>query len=377
MSALSTIIPAFGSLAAASHYSITDLGTLGGLESGATGINNRGQVVGSSSIAISPLNKNDTEELHAFLYSNGRMIDLGTLGGPSSIANGINNKGQVVGNSQTSCTYHAFLYSDGQMKDIGTLGGEFAFANAINDAGQVVGYSGQEGRHAFIYSQGKMTDLGTLGGKTSAALGINNQGQVVGISETANGQMHAFLYNGEAESIAAAAGNCSRSRSQSSSKATMLYATRRMTDLGTLDGEASRTTATNSKEQAIGSVATRINNQGQVVGFSQTASKQMHAFLYSQGKMTDLGTLGGKESMAYGINDRGQVVGTSMTASGKMHAFVWQDGAMTDLNELNTASPGMVLNEATGINDAGQIVGVCITQNKNHHAFLMTPRSQQ
>ena len=83
--------------------SMTDLGTLGGCCSIAAGINERGQVVGESQI--------ESGQTHAFLWQNGTMTDLGTLGGSYSYANGINARGQVVGGSQTvSGENHAFLW---------------------------------------------------------------------------------------------------------------------------------------------------------------------------------------------------------------------------------------------------------------------------
>jgi probable HAF family extracellular repeat protein len=124
---------------AQSGYTITDLGTLGGRFSSASGINKSGQVVGFSYIT------GDTAS-HAFLY-NGKMKDLGTLGGSQSRADGINNSGQVVGVSLTSgdAAFHAFLYSDDKMLDLNKLvpalsGWTLTEAFAINDVGQIVGF---------------------------------------------------------------------------------------------------------------------------------------------------------------------------------------------------------------------------------------------
>jgi len=118
-----------------------------------------------------------------------------------SQASGINNSGQIIGNSTIGTTQYdnAFLYSGGVMKDLGTLGTSFtsfSIATAINDSGQVVGYSSLNNgqNHAFLYSGKAMTDLGTLGGQSSEAFAINNSGQVVGFALTSGGQSHAFVY---------------------------------------------------------------------------------------------------------------------------------------------------------------------------------------
>ena len=114
------------------------------------------------------------------------IVNLGTLGGSSSAAEGININGYVVGNSFVAAdtTTHAFLYGNGEMIDIGTLGGTFGEAYSINSNGWVVGLSStaSNAAHAFVYSNGVMNDLGTLGGTSSGAQGINNNGQVVGSS---------------------------------------------------------------------------------------------------------------------------------------------------------------------------------------------------
>jgi probable HAF family extracellular repeat protein len=167
---------------------MTDLGTLGGAMSGATGINNAGEVVGGSDFVGGQFGQS-----HAFLYRDGVMTDLGTLGGTFSYAYGINNEGDVVGTAATDYfnVVHPFLYQDGQMMDLGSLGGS-GYAYGINDVGQVVGFSvTTTGDHAFLWDNTNgMQDLGTLGGNTSTARGINNFGQVVGSTGTG-----AFLYS--------------------------------------------------------------------------------------------------------------------------------------------------------------------------------------
>lgn len=183
---------------------IVDIGSqLGGVDYGisrATGVNSQGQVagtVGDFDMA------QDTRR--AFIYQQGTLTDIGSLGG-GSFANGINNLGAVTGGSQLSSAFyappHAFIYSQGQMKDLGTLGGLASTGQAINDAGQVTGFSGFDDEaypgapsHAFLYTQGQMRDLGTLAGDLSSfGWALNASGAVVGSSQARDGTERAFLY---------------------------------------------------------------------------------------------------------------------------------------------------------------------------------------
>jgi probable HAF family extracellular repeat protein len=130
--------------------------------------------------------------------------------------------------------------------------------------------------------------------------------------------------------------------------------------LGTLGGD----------DESFGNA---INNNGQVTGVSYAYSDYYYrAFLWSNGVMTDLGTLS-DVSISYGINDSGQVTGTSGRADGAYsHAFLWSNGVMTDLNTLISPGSGWELINATGINDAGQITGYGY-HNGAEEGFLLTP----
>ncbi|MCL1473358.1 DUF3466 family protein [Argonema antarcticum] len=331
---------------AASFYSISDLGTLGGTESMAYGINNLGQVVGQSQTA--------SGAKRAFLWTDGvGMSDLGHFGSNGSYATSINDSGQVSGTSglfpDSRGEARAFRYTDGVGKvNLGVLppnGGD-SRGNDINASGQVVGWANRG--HGFGYPESNdnpgyavrwtgssIQSLGTLGGYYSVGTGINDNGQVTGYSATArNAATHAFLWT---EGVG-------------------------MTDLGTLGGK--------------NSYASKINNSGQVVGKSQTANGDERAFLWNESDgMTDLGTLGGKNSYAWGINKFGLVVGNSDDANESSRAFLWENDVMTDLNSLIATDSGWELKQARDINDLGQIVGWGSINGKTH-AFLLTPVSE-
>jgi probable HAF family extracellular repeat protein len=98
------------------------------------------------------------------------------------------------------------------------------------------------------------------------------------------------------------------------------------------------------------------------------------AFLYFDGAMTDLGTLGGTQSFAYSVNASGQIVGYSTTkGNATFAAFLYSGGTMTDLNSLLPPDSGWTLYFAEAINNQGQIVGTGTNPNGQHDAFLLTP----
>jgi probable HAF family extracellular repeat protein len=167
-----------------------DLHTLGGTVSGAYGINDAGQVVGESDLGDG--------SSHAFLWD-GSMHDLGTLGGTISAAYGINNAGQVVGYSYLpgDSSYHAFLWDDTanpKMRDLDSYW-RYSEAYGINDAGQVVGRIYMESWHAFLWDAvNGMRDLAMITGLpgASVATGINNNGDII-CNSTVDGITHAYL----------------------------------------------------------------------------------------------------------------------------------------------------------------------------------------
>jgi probable HAF family extracellular repeat protein len=347
---------------AAPSYAILDLGTLGGNMSAVTGslaLNASGQVAGYTNLGT------PGTLFHGFATAPGLPItpasDVGSLGGPSTLATSVNAAGQVTGNSRLPIGQdsHAFRTAAGQpikpADDLGSLGGPESIGRAINASGQVAGESVAHPtlniRHAFrTTATGKVSDpgadLGTLGGTDSDAHGINASGQVVGWAELPGDvSTHAFRTapNGPIDAAS---------------------------DLGTLGGPISG--------------AYGVNDKGRVVGTSDTvpgpAARPTHAFRTAPNgpieATGDLGTLGGTVSGAYGINNLDQVVGYSTISpadGGGVHAFFCDaSGPMVDLNALIPAGTGWVLTHAHSINDAGQIAGVGTIDGQTH-AFLLTP----
>ena len=161
--------------------SVTDLGSFGGSEGAAYGINANGQLVGYSD--------NAAGNARAFLWANGSLQDLGTLGGPFSVAFAINVHGEIVGSSATAVVNQAraFLYYNGQMTDLGSLGGSNSSAQAINDASQIVGRATTAlgASNGFLFHDGAMYDLNALvvsglnGAHLTYGIAINNKSQIV------------------------------------------------------------------------------------------------------------------------------------------------------------------------------------------------------
>jgi len=313
-----------GRASAQTRYEVTDLGTLGGATA-AYAVNSLGQAAGES--LVGGLS-------HAFLASDGGILDLGTLGGAESIAWGINDSGWVVGLSWADDGFiHPFLYTD-HMIDLGSLGGTGGAAYAINSSSEIVGGAATPSNvmHAFRYSaESGMQDLGALGAygdyEGSTAYGINSVGDVVGSSSTQQVAYRAFLSKDS-----------------------------RMRDLGSLGGEWSR--------------GLSINDSGEIVGWSEIyiGTDFTHPFSYTEaGGMVDLGSFGGRYSSATSINSSGQIVGISGGV-----AFLYEQGRMVDLNSRISPDSGWVLTQARSINDLGQIAGVGL-HNGLVRAYLLTP----
>ncbi|MGB9206211.1 MAG: hypothetical protein WCB94_19795 [Terriglobales bacterium] len=165
-----------------------DLGALGGPDSSASFVNRRGQIAGEFFTSFTPNSSTGVPTLDPFFWENGKMVDIGTLGGTVGAPSWMNNRGQVVGYSRVAGDQyaHPFLWDkEAGLKDLGLLpGGMFGNADSINDSGEIVGGSDATGFfHAALWKAGAIVDLGTVADETcSEALSINSQGQIVGFA---------------------------------------------------------------------------------------------------------------------------------------------------------------------------------------------------
>jgi probable HAF family extracellular repeat protein len=349
--------------AAPPSYTVTDLGTM------PTGVDPAQPLAVASGGRVAGFEfTNSTGGDTAFLWTNGVFNALGTLGGNSSEAYDMNGSGQIAGVSSVAtscngslCSYadRPFSWQNGVMTNLDPGAGpdDYSGAFGINGFGSVAGFihranapaptapevptiwsgGGAQGLPTFcvIFSGGTCTQNG--GGR---ALAIADSGDAVGYSGATTGQLP------------------------------VIWSAGAITSLGSLGGNWGE--------------ATDISNNGVVVGGSRIGPYPgpVHAFVWANGTMSDLGTLlGDTGSEAYSINDGGEIVGVSNTtdqfespgvraATGR--AFLYVGGTMYDLNSLIPANSGWSLANAAAIDNDGAVVGFGF-YNGVQHGYLLRP----
>jgi probable HAF family extracellular repeat protein len=338
-------------------FDVGKLPSLGGAVSRGNSINHRDWIAGYSNLP-------GDGSRHAALWRGGSLLDLGTLGGPNSNVAwpGQNDRGTVVGIAETgdldslheswSCsaffpsvtghTCRGFVWENGQMHALPTLGGTNGFATGVNDRGEVVGWAETKvhdptcNAPQVLQFRAVMWDARTRhpyelrplhGDSTSAATAINARGQAVGIS-----------------------GACDVAVGEFSAEHMVLWDRGHAREIPNLGGTSWNTPMA-------------INEAGDVTGFSDLPGDaggafNAHAFLWTRERGTiDLGTLPGDgTSQAAGINSRRQVVGISC-GNVACRAFLWENGVMYNLNKLAGAGFKDSLVSAQDINEDGTITG--------------------
>ena len=315
-----------------SHYYIFDVGPIVG-ELTLSRLNQGGQMIWNSGG-------------HAYLYQNCTSRDLGNLGGGQSIANGINSDGVVVGKSkQAGGRWRAFSYSNGAMHDLGGSTNPLIWeeATAINFWGDVVGVESVQGTlspTAVRYQNGATSPMARF--LVSPPSGFAFASNVTDINDSED--VVGYCMQGGA-STALLSTNFGYLWTKINGVPGLEFATfpRAMNRYGHVAGEA---------------------GQGLVRAFISRDPAS---------PATDLGTLGGTLSGAYGINNYNWVVGwAEATNGGGPRAFVHDGTRMTDVNSVLWNGSGWLLREADAVNDAGQIVGSG-SLNGQYHAFFLQP----
>jgi len=268
----------------------------------------------------------------ASIHAQGQSLtDLGTLlGGNYSQPHAVSANGAVVvgyadnNNGQN----RAFRRTGGVMSDLGTLGGNHSIAKAVSANGAVVvgqATNNSNQYRAFRWTGGVMSDLGTFGGNDSDSVAVSADGSVVvGQATNNSNQYRAFRWT-------SADG---------------------MTDLGTLSGTSS-------------SYGVAVSANGSVVvGLSLNIIGQSRTFRWTGGVMSDLGNIGGNDTIAKAVSTDGAVVvGYATNNLNQYHAFRWTSAnGMTNLGTL-----GGIFSTADAVSADGAVVVGYATNNLNQN----------
>ena len=359
------------------EYAITDLPSLGGTNNRANIINNRDWLAGYSNLAgnqtrhaalwregvltdLGTLGGPNSATTWSVKANSGIVTGISQTSTPDPLGEAWSSAAFYPGATGTGYINLGFVWENGTMRALPTLGGNNGFATGANSRGEIVGWAETAVHDATCVPPQQLQFLPVVYGKqpnaisalplsagdtSGAATAINEQGQIVGIS-----------------------GTCDQAVGRYTAKHALLWDKNgNVTDLGNLGAQ-------------LWNTPTNINQGGDVVGFAATSNSDvdgdfLEAFIWTpESGMQPLGFLPGDvHSEAYGINEKRQVVGLSCDANGSCRAFIWQDGVMTDLNDLKPPSYTAKLEQARDINEAGEIAGRSLAPVTGRKAFLATP----
>ena len=376
--AISLIAIGCGLFAASqTQYTITDLPSLGGTNSRANSINDRDWLAGYSNLTgnqsrhaalwrdgaltdLGTLGGPNSAVTWSVKANSGIIVGIAQTATPDPLGEAWSSAAFYPGATGTGYINLGFVWQNGSIRALPTLGGNNGVATGANSRAQIVGWA-ENSVHdptcvppqqlqfrPVVYGPNgnQISQLPLPAGDTSgAATGINEQGQAVGIS-----------------------GICDQAVGRYTAKHALLWDKNgKIIDLGNLGA-------------LFWNTPTNINQRGDVVGFAGAPNDPdgnfLQAFIWTaEGGIQPLGFLPGDvHSEAYGINEKRQVVGLSCDANGNCRAFIWENGVMRDLNDLKQPGYTALLEQARDINDAGEISGRSLDSAGVRRAFLATPR---
>ncbi|MEZ6241898.1 MAG: GC-type dockerin domain-anchored protein [Phycisphaerales bacterium] len=325
----------------------------------------------------------------------GTVVRLPSLGGTDCLAWGINDQGQIVGESNLAgdAVAHAVLWDKGVATDLGAWGapGDPSHAEAINNLGQIVGYSELPSgvRECILWAPDlSMRNLGQEMGSTGSSIpwDINENGEVCGQAPLSPGFAKGFIWD-----------DANGGRTFGTVGGYMGGANRGMNNTSVLVGHGfffgDPDTAMMASPDGRGgwdaveigaagfnlSIATEINDAGTIVGYTN-AGGPWNACVFTPSEHDPFVTLGTlpelENSEAYDVNEAGVIVGYAWDDDFLLdpRAWVYVDGEMHDLNELllgRGAGEFAQLFFATGINENNDIVGYGLTTDGAIAGFLI------